>query len=134
MFLSMIIDYFTTTKENKEEFQKLSISQFLIYKIESEDLERFYSNLKNAFELHVNQFHSLIDYIAYLVYLNQRIIFKTNKKFYIFSYENYLILPKNLSCLSRLLFFDKNILQNKALIFILFFNLEIEKSIIFINI
>ena len=69
MFLSMIIDYFTTTKENKEEFQKLSNSQCLICKIEREDLERLYSNLKNAFELHVNHFHSLIDYIAYLVYL-----------------------------------------------------------------
>lgn len=69
MFLSMIIDYFTTTKENKEEFQKLKESQCLICEIEREDLEKIYSNLKNAFDLHVNHFHSLIDYIAFLVFL-----------------------------------------------------------------
>ena len=45
MFLSMIIDYFTTTKENKEEFQKLSNWQCLVCEIEKEDLERLYSNL-----------------------------------------------------------------------------------------
>ena len=69
MFLSMIIDYFTTTKENKEDFQKLAESQCLICRLEREDLEKLYSNLKNAFDLHVNHYHSLIDYISYLVFL-----------------------------------------------------------------
>ena len=69
IFLSMIINYFTTTKENIEEFQSTSESQCLICDIEREDLEKIYSNLKNAFDLHVNHFHCIVDYIAYLIYL-----------------------------------------------------------------
>ena len=69
MFLSMIIDYFNNTKENNEEFQKLKESSCLICEKEREDLEKLYSNMKNAFDLHTNHFHNLIDYIAYLIYL-----------------------------------------------------------------
>ena len=69
MFLSTIIDYFNSTKEKKEEFQKLYDSKCLICEQDREDLEKLYSNLKNAFELHINHFHSIIDYIAYLLYL-----------------------------------------------------------------
>ena len=69
MFLSMIIDYFNNTKENNEEFQKLKESKCLICEKEREDLEKLYSNMKNAFDLHTNHFHNLIDYIAYLIYL-----------------------------------------------------------------
>ena len=69
MFLSTIIDYFNTTKEKKEEFQKLYESKCLICEQDRENLEKLYSNLKNAFELHINHFHSIIDYIAYLLYL-----------------------------------------------------------------
>ena len=69
MFLSMIINYFNTTKENMEDFQKTFESKCLICELEREYLEKIYSNLKDAFDLHVNHFHSLGDYIAYLVYL-----------------------------------------------------------------
>ena len=42
---------------------------------ELEELEKIYSNSKNAFELHINYAHSLVDYLSYLVYL-QTLSFK----------------------------------------------------------
>ena len=75
IFFMIIIDYFSQSKEKKEEFTELSETKCLVCELEREDLEKIYSNSKSAFELHINHAHSLIDYISYLVYL-QTLSFK----------------------------------------------------------
>jgi inositol 1,4,5-triphosphate receptor type 2 len=69
IFFMIIIDYFSQSKEKTEEFTELSESKCLVCEIEREDLEKIYSNSKDAFEMHINHSHGLIDYISYLVYL-----------------------------------------------------------------
>ena len=108
MFLSMIIDYFTTTKENMEDFQDTSESQCLICGIEREDLEKIYSNLKNAFDLHVNHFHCIVDYIAYLIYLqgsNMKDPIIDEKVWELHLSNNFKYLPKG-TCFKKI---EKNI-------------------------
>ena len=75
IFFTIIIDYFSQSKEKTEEFTELSEIECLICGLEREDLEKIYSNSKSSFELHINHAHNLIDYISYLVYL-QRLSFK----------------------------------------------------------
>ena len=75
LFFNIVIDYFSQTREQTEEFTELSEIKCLICGLEREDLDKIYSNSKNAFELHINHAHNLIDYISYLVYL-QKLSFK----------------------------------------------------------
>ena len=75
IFFMIIIDYFSQSKEKTEEFTELSETKCLICELEREELEKIYSNSKNAFELHINYAHSLVDYLSYLVYL-QTLSFK----------------------------------------------------------
>ena len=69
MFLSIIIDYFNNTRENKENFEKQSNSECLICGLEREFLEKIYMNGKYAFEKHVFYVHNIKNYINYLIYI-----------------------------------------------------------------
>ena len=69
LFLSTIIDYFNETRENNENFESGLEENCTVCGMEREDIEKIYSNNKNAFEKHVTYFHNAFNYIYYLMYL-----------------------------------------------------------------
>ena len=69
LFLSTIIDHFNETRENNENFKEGLETSCTVCGMEREEIEKIYSNNKNAFEKHINYFHNAFNYIYYLMYL-----------------------------------------------------------------
>jgi hypothetical protein len=69
LFLSTIIDYYNETRESTENFENGLETTCTVCGMEREEIEKIYSNNKNAFEKHITYFHNAFNYIYYLMYL-----------------------------------------------------------------
>ena len=100
MFLSIIKDYFSRQRESEQKFTDLRQRICLICNLERGEIEKVYSNNKNAIDIHIRHDHNLFDYICYLNYLETKYEKKRDKNIETIvwknhSSNNYQFLPKN---------------------------------------
>ena len=69
IFISIIIDYFMDTRNNREDFNKKSKTECLICGLKREKIEKIYINIKDGFNKHIVYCHHIKNYINYLFYV-----------------------------------------------------------------